>query len=476
MGERFTQRARVAILRAREEAHRLGCVGVGTEHILLGLLRDGDSMAVSVLSRLGVPRERAISEIELHISVSDEARLSDVALTPEARHAIDLAGEEAEQLGSDYVGTEHLLLGLIREGHGIAAYILNKLGVDTQSAQRLVAHPQSVQERVGEPIQTSLSVQKSNQEARSKLMRCKDLLSIRDLSIEEIWDIFRIACEMKSKSPEEQVRSPVLPGKTLAMIFEKPSLRTRVTFEVGMNQLGGHAVYLSPQDIQMGKRESVPDVARNLSRWVDGIMARVFSHQTVLDLAKHATVPVINGLSDLEHPCQALADVFTIYEKKGNLKGLKIAYIGDGCNTCHSLMLLAAKVGADIVVGCPEGYEPDTAILTSARRDAKESGSRIEIVNDPIVAAMGADVIYTDVWASMGLEAEAEQRKQAFQRFQVNQQLVETAADDVIILHCLPAHRGEEITDEVIDGPRSVVLDEAENRLHVQKAIMALLM
>lgn len=476
VGERFTERARTAILRAREEAGRHGHTGVGTEHLLLGVLRDGESVAVHVLARLGVSRERAISEIERHIAVTNGARLSDIALTLEAKHAIDLAHEEADRLGSDFVGTEHLLLGLLREGHGTAAYVLKKLGAQVHAAEQLVANSQGVQENIGTSIQANLSVQKSNQEARNIFMKGRDLLSIRDLSAKEVWEIFRIAREMKSRSPEEELRSPMLPGKTLAMIFEKPSLRTRVTFEVGMNQLGGHAVYLAPQDIQMGKRETVPDVARNLSRWVDGIMARVFSHQTVVDLARYATVPVINGLSDLEHPCQALADVFTIYEKKGNLRGLKIAYIGDGCNTCHSLMLLAAKVGADIVVSCPEGYEPDTAILTSARRDAKESGSKIEIVNDPFAAATGADVIYTDVWASMGLEAEAEQRRHAFQRFQVNQQLVETAAEDVIVLHCLPAHRGEEITDEVIDGPRSVVLDEAENRLHVQKAVMALLM
>ncbi|MCL6628397.1 MAG: hypothetical protein K6U00_02205, partial [Armatimonadetes bacterium] len=244
MGERFTERARAAILRAREEAGRHGHTGVGTEHLLLGVLRDGDSVAVHVLARLGVSRERAISEIERHIAVTNGARLSDIALTLEAKHAIDLAHEEADRLGSDFVGTEHLLLGLLREGHGIAAYVLNRLGVHTLYVHQLVAHSQSVQERVGESIQGNLSLQKSNQEARNIFMKGRDLLSIRDLSAEEVWEIFRIAREMKSRSPEEELRSPMLPGKTLAMIFEKPSLRTRVTFEVGMKQLGGHAVYL----------------------------------------------------------------------------------------------------------------------------------------------------------------------------------------------------------------------------------------
>ncbi|HUV03499.1 MAG TPA: ornithine carbamoyltransferase [Armatimonadota bacterium] len=307
-------------------------------------------------------------------------------------------------------------------------------------------------------------------------LRGRDLLSIRDLSGEEVWEIFRTARWLKSRTLQEQVELPLLAGKTLAMIFEKPSLRTRVTFETGMTQLGGHAIYLQPSDIRLGERETVADAARNLERWVQGIMARTFAHKTVLDLAKYANIPVINGLSDLEHPCQALADFFTVYEKKDNLTGIKLAYVGDGCNTCHSLALLAAKVGANMTVGCPEGYEPDTAILTSARRDAKETGASISIVNDPFEAVQGANVIYTDVWASMGFEDEHEKRVPVFQPFQVNQKLVDAAADDVIVMHCLPARRGEEITDEVIDGPRSVVLDEAENRLHVQKAIMALLM
>ncbi len=308
------------------------------------------------------------------------------------------------------------------------------------------------------------------------LLRGRDLLSINDLTSEEVWAIFSLAKRLKSRTLKDHVQDPLLPGKTLAMIFEKPSLRTRVTFEVGMVQLGGYAVCLKPSDIQLGKRESVHDIAKNLERMVQGIMARVFSHQTVVDLAKHADVPVINGLSDLEHPCQALADFLTIHEHKGDLKGLKLAYIGDGCNTCNSLLLLSAKVGTNMTVGCPAGYEPDASVLADARAIAAETGASIEVVNDPFAAVENADAIYTDVWTSMGQEAETAIRMPIFRPFQVNQSLVEAARENVIVLHCLPAHRGDEITDEVIDGPHSVVFDEAENRLHAEKAVMALLM
>lgn len=307
-------------------------------------------------------------------------------------------------------------------------------------------------------------------------MRGRDLLSINDFSVAEIERVFAVAAALKKMPLTEQVANPVLPGKALAMIFEKPSLRTRVTFETGMTQLGGHAIYLQPTDIRLGVRETVADAARNMERWVAGVMARVFSHQTVVDLAKYANIPIINGLSDLEHPCQALADFLTIYEHKGRFKGLKLAWEGDGNNVCHSLMLLAAKLGTSMSVACPEGYEPDPAVLAKAQADAAATGAEIVVTHDAKEAAAGADVIYTDVWASMGQEDEHEARMPIFMPYQVNQALVDAAKDDVIILHCLPAKRGEEITDEVIDGPHSVVYDEAENRLHAQKAVMALTM
>jgi len=300
----------------------------------------------------------------------------------------------------------------------------------------------------------------------------KDLVSISDLSSEEIANLFASALEIKAGKQ----RGGAMQGKTLAMIFEKPSLRTRVTFETGMTQMGGHAIYLGPADIQLGTRESVPDAARNLSRWVDGIMARTFSHRTVVALAEYATVPVINALTDREHPCQALACGLTLLEHKSDLKGLRMVFVGDGNNVAHSLMLMAPKVGMDFVLASPKGYESDEDINAEARRLASEYGTTFEITDDPHQAIRRVDAIYTDVWASMGQEDERETRAKAFRPYQVNRELLEEAKEGCLVTHCLPAHRGEEITDEVLDGPQSVAFDEAENRLHIQKAIMMRLM
>ena len=306
-------------------------------------------------------------------------------------------------------------------------------------------------------------------------MKGKNLVSINDLSREEVTQILETAeiIKLRYYSNEEQ---PLLRGKVLGMIFQKPSLRTRVSFETGMIQLGGQAIYLGPNDIKLGQREATKDIAQVLSRYVSGIMARTFSHEIMLELAKYSSVPVINGLSELLHPCQVLGDLLTIKEKKGRLSNLKLAYIGDGNNVAHSLLFGAVKVGMDIVLAVPPGYEPKEEIINLAKEDAKKINSRIEIIHDPKEAADGADVIYTDVWTSMGFEKESEIRKDVFKPYQINQNLVSKAKDDVIILHCLPAHRGEEITDEVIDGPHSVVIDQAENRLHAQKGILALLL
>jgi ornithine carbamoyltransferase len=303
----------------------------------------------------------------------------------------------------------------------------------------------------------------------------KDLLSIRDLTASEMDGLFDLAADLKAQQHKE-IAHPLLTGKTLGMIFEKPSLRTRVTFEVGMAQLGGRAIYLAPTDIQVGKRETVKDVARNLERWVDGIVARTFSHQTVEELARHAAIPVINGLSDLTHPCQILADLFTLREKCGLLRGVKVAYIGDGNNVCHSWLYGAAKTAIDLNVACPKGYEPDADVVAFARQEAEAAGGHIALLDDAKAAAAGADVLYTDVWTSMGQESESVKRRRDFQGFQVDAALLRFAKPDVLVMHCLPAHRGEEITDEVLDGPHSIVYDEAENRLHVQKAILVKLL
>jgi ornithine carbamoyltransferase len=269
---------------------------------------------------------------------------------------------------------------------------------------------------------------------------------------------------------------PLLKGKTLAMIFEKPSTRTRVSFEVGMWQLGGYALYLSAADLQLGRGETIADTAQVLSRYVDGIMARVFAHQTILDLIKYSRVPVINGLSDLTHPCQGLADLFTIYEKKGRLSGLKLAYVGDGNNVANSLLYGCSKVGMDITLACPKGYEPNPEVVSKAKEEGKRSGCKVKVTKDPREAVREADIIYTDVWASMGKEKEHGKRLKVFKPYQVNGKLVKEAKEDYIFMHCLPAHRGEEVADEVADSGNSVIFDQAENRLHTQKALLALIM
>jgi ornithine carbamoyltransferase len=488
---KFSERARRAIFLAQENAKRLGHCCISTEHLLLGVLEEGDNVACDVLQRIGIDREKLRSEIGYEdIAVSSREPVEDMDLAPRALRAIELSCEEANQLGDSYVGTRHLLLGLVREGEGVAARVLAANGADLERMRQEVANV-DIYEREGVPDSAVLGFKLPEDDGQTSIsetasgsrgihvdnsLRGRDLLSINDLSVEEIYKVFDVARDLKALSLVEQVRNPVLPGKTLAMIFEKPSLRTRVTFEVGIVQLGGYAVYLQPSDIRLGVRETVADAARNLERWVQGIMARTFSHDTVTDLAKYADVPVINGLSDLEHPCQALADFLTILEHKGKLKGLKLAYVGDGNNVCHSLMLLAGKVGMNMAVGCPNGYDPSPEMTKLASGLASDSGSSLEITHDPIVAVRDADVVYTDVWASMGQEAEHDERLPIFKPYQVNAALIANAKDDVMVLHCLPAKRGEEITDDVIDGPNSAVLDEAENRLHAEKAVMALLM
>ncbi len=299
----------------------------------------------------------------------------------------------------------------------------------------------------------------------------RHFLSSADLTRNAALQIFQLAADLKQRWKAGRRGAP-LAGRTMALIFEKPSLRTRVTFEVGIVQLGGRAVYLSGAEIGLGTRESVADVARNLARWVDGIAARVYAHATIETLARHATVPVINGLSDSEHPCQALADFFTLWERGVDIGAMRLAWIGDGNNVCHSVILLGALLGASIVVACPPGYEPALRVLDAARR----LGGRVEVTEDARKAAAGADVIYTDVWTSMGQEAERVRRQEAFSRYQVNETIVGFAKPSVLVMHCLPAHRGEEITDAVLDGPHSIALDQAENRLHAQKAIILTLL
>ena len=306
-------------------------------------------------------------------------------------------------------------------------------------------------------------------------LKGRDFISIHDFSPAEIAYMLEVGAVLKQENKQGIVHHH-LAGKTLGMIFQKASTRTRVAFEVGIYQLGGHALFLSPRDIQLGRGETIQDTAQVLSRMLDSIMIRTFDHEEVLELAKWADIPIINGLTDLLHPTQVIGDLMTIQEHKGRLQGLKLAFIGDGNNVVHSLLFGGAKVGMDVVVATPPGFEPDPHILSLAQQDAQATGAKLWIVNDPAEAAQGADVLYTDVWASMGQEDEAATKEQKFLKYQINQSLLSLAHPEAIVMHCLPAKRGKEITDEVMDGSQSVVFDEAENRLHAHKAIMALTM
>lgn len=303
----------------------------------------------------------------------------------------------------------------------------------------------------------------------------KDLISLHDLTSEEVLDLLKLGLKLK-KELKAGIPHPILKGKTLGMIFTKSSTRTRVSFEVGMTQLGGYPLFLSSNDIQLGRGESIHDTAKVLERYLDGIMIRTFAHSDVLELAEEASIPVINALTDLLHPCQVLADLMTAYEHKGKLEGLKFAYIGDGNNMAHSIMYGCAKAGLDCAIATPEQYQCDAEVVENAKADFKVSGKNLIITRDPVEAISNADIVYTDTWVSMGQEAEKAERQKIFTPYTVDGKLFSNAKDDAVFMHCLPAYRGFEVTEEVIDGPQSVIFDEAENRLHAQKAVMATLM
>ncbi|MCW3101047.1 MAG: ornithine carbamoyltransferase [Chthonomonadaceae bacterium] len=497
MWQRFTERARRVVFFAQEEAGRLGENYVSTEHLLLGLVRENDSVAARILDSMGVSLGRIRNEIERQVARGDGRLGQDMQLTPRAKRVIDLAYDEARQLRNNYIGTEHLLLGLIREGEGLAGRVLAKLGVELERCRLEVTGLQdsdsasktsisfSSRMREDEPPSSASSRGHSGEQALKALIqrdeshwRGRSLVSLFDVSPAQVQAVLECAASFKALKREDKFLYFSHP-KTLALLFEKPSLRTRVSFEAGMAHLAGHAVYLAPADVGLGVRESVADVAGGLSRWVDVIAARTFKHETVEELATSAKVPVINALSDREHPIQAFADLQTIMEAKGSLGNhLKLAYVGDGNNVLHALLLACAKVGVNVTAACPEGYEPALAYVAEAQRiGAGEAGTgaRIEIVTDPVAAVTDADVVYTDVWTSMGQEEETKQRLQIFAPYQVNAALLAHAKSDVIVLHCLPAHREEEITTDVMDAHKTIILDQAENRLHTQKALVALM-
>lgn len=306
-------------------------------------------------------------------------------------------------------------------------------------------------------------------------LKGKDLLTLKDWSSSEIFQVLDLSQKLKKENKEGRSH-PLLKGKTLGMIFQKASTRTRISFEAAMWQLGGYALFLNPQDLQMGRGEPIKDTARVLSRYLEGIMIRTFEHSEVEELAHYADIPVINGLTDSFHPCQALADLLTIREYKGDFNGLRVAYLGDGNNVAHSLILACAKTGINVSAACPPGYEPDREVVDWARSESLTSGTQVIITDDPIEALQGADAVYTDVWTSMGQEEEQAERIKVFKSYQLNAELLQKAKPEAVVLHCLPAHRGEEITEEVMEGPQSAVFDQAENRLHVQKAVLSLVM
>lgn len=531
--ERFNERARRVVFFAQEEAARLGEARVGTEHILLGLCREADSSAAVILDRVGVSLSLVRREIERHVTRGQGNLASPTNLTTRALKVLNLAIQEADSRGEAFAGSEHLLMGLLAEGDGLAARVLDKLGATLATARQELENlpnlsvepeasvfaarrsspdsgrPSDARDRIHRLLSdaresranlleagsdlgslewlAALSDEELSQAgprecasvattlARSVCGGLTDLRGIGDLNPDSAWALLYLGVILKrTLALDPRAHESLLPRRVLAMLFEKPSLRTRVSFETGIFQMGGYAIHLPPGEIAMGVREPVPDVARNLSGMVNGIVARVFANKTIVELAEHATVPVINGLCDWEHPCQALADMLTLWEKRGAVAGKRITYVGDGNNTAHSLIWLAAMMGASATVACPPGYEPDPGIVSAAQELALRSGQSVTVSHDPAAACAGADVVYTDVWASMGQEREAAERAKVFAPFQVTDSLL--SGPETLFMHCLPAHRGDEVTASVVDGPNSVVFHQAANRLHAQKAVLAALL
>ena len=505
MWQRFTERARRVVFFAQEEAGKLGESYVSTEHMLLGLVRENDNVAARILERMGVSLSRIKIEIEQQVQRGDGRQGQDMQLTPRAKRVIDLSYDEARQLSNEYIGTEHLLLGLVREEEGLAGRVLMKLGA-TLEKTRTETQKIHNEDKSGNVEKSSASsnpfknafdflhslnskmkIDPVNEVQATRdileivnqkgYWRGRDLITLIDVTPEGFHTVLNVAAMLKALHAEKSLKSRWEYPRTLGMIFEKPSLRTRVSFEAGMAHLGGHAIYLSPSDIGLGTREPVADVARALSRWCDIVSARVFKHETVVELALHASVPVINSLSELEHPLQAFADLLTLREHKGPLgNNLKLAYIGDGNNVLHALLIACAKMGVNLSAACPEGYFPEETYLAEANRIGETSGAKFEVTTDPTNAVKNADAVYTDVWASMGQEEEAEVRKLIFAEYQVTSELMTHAKPDAIAMHDLPAHKGEEIAFDVFEAHQKIIFDQAENRMHTQKALILLML
>lgn len=472
--DHLSYRARAAVEAALALAAERGGTLVTPEHLLAGVVADTESAFARLLARARIPIADLQADAKAALPRKGNPREVDrqMELRAATKTVIDQAELSARMAGDGTVGTIHLVVGLLSNEESKAAEILRGHGLDLARLRELAAEmrtsgvaPMDLAALSGLTIKQLLS--------RSSLRGC-NLLRISDLTPGDVAVVFAVTKKLKDMPPADA--AGILRGKNLAMVFQKPSLRTRVTFDIGMNHLGGHAIHLGPDEIGVGERETPKDVARNLAEWVDGIVTRTFTHEMAEEIAENCDIPVINGLSDLEHPCQALADFYTLLEFKGDLPGLTLAYIGDGNNVCRSLMELAARTGVHMRVASPPGYEPDEAFTGEMSKLAGESGADVFVTNDPVEAVKDADAVYTDVWASMGQEAEAAERQQRFQGFQLNLELLKGAKPDAVVLHCQPAHRGEEISSEAMDSPNSVIFPQAGNRLHVQKALLALML
>ncbi len=485
MAIQFTRNGRKAMLWAQVEAMRRGDGYVESEHLLLGLLHGEETGALRLLHRMGLDETNVRDAAAANLAPESAGnRIENSQLSLVAKKIVAQARRETEDTGDDFVGTEHLLLAILRGGEnhadgsevssGATLVALTDLGVTYERAAetiRNLAPEEGVQSSIrppADPTPTETPKSAPRPKPVPGFLKGRNLLSVNDLSTDEILALFELTRAIKAGREFDVARK-----KTLALVFEKPSLRTRVTFGVAMTRLGGEHVYLGRDEIGLGHRETAADVARGLSRWVDAISARTFSDETVGELAAYATVPVINALSDREHPCQALADFYTILESRSDTRGMKFVYVGDGNNVAQSLMLLAPRLGTHFTLACPPGYEPNAEIIEQTKLMAQAHGTRFEITHDALTASDDADILYTDVWTSMGQEDQNAMRQTDFAGFQVGPDLIREAKDDVLVLHCLPAHRGEEIAAEVIDGPHSGVWNQAENRLHIQQALLA---
>jgi ornithine carbamoyltransferase len=476
----MSYRARSAVEAAMTAAASRGDTMVTPEHLLFGILKDEEGAAARALARLDASAAELREKVEPLLPRLGESRKVDreMELRNTTTDAIAQAELVARDAGDGQITTLRLLLALMLRPENPGAGVLRDAGVALKGIRTISEdfHKARARDRVVDPSEL-VDLTLSQLIVRGG-MKGTSLLRVSDLYPADVATIFAVADRLKSRRHRgsHDDSSTLLAGKTLAMVFQKPSLRTRVTFEIAMTQLGGHAIHLGPDEIGVGEREAPADVARNLARWVDGIVARTFKHTMIEELVANAKIPVINGLSDLEHPCQALADLFTMRERFGALKGLTLAYVGDSNNVSRSLMELAARTGVNMRLAAPKGYHFDQAFLDEVKALGASNGAVIEAVIDPKEAAAGADALYTDVWASMGQESETATRKNAFEGYQLNAELLSLAKPTAIVLHCQPAHRGEEISSEAMDCPNSAVFDQAENRMHVQKALLALMM